>query len=73
MFCGSTSATNFWIASRRRVDRQALEQPRRDPAAVQIVGDGERNLGARRIAQADVGRERDRAKLPIRADQLREQ
>ncbi len=59
--------------SGRRVDREALEQPRRDPAAVQIIGDGERDFGARRIAQADVGRKRDRAKLPVRAGKFREQ
>ena len=65
-FCGSTSATNSSNPGSRRVRREALEQPRPDPAAVQIVGDGERDLGARRIAQADVGRERDRPKRPIR-------
>ena len=60
-------------SSGRRVDREALEQPRRDPAAVQTIGDGERDFGARRIAQTHVGGKRDWAKFPVRAHELREQ
>ena len=40
------------------------------PAALQLVGDGERDLGADRIAQPDVARERDDAAVVAeRADQ----
>ena len=47
-----------------RVRGEPLEQARPDAAPVQVVGDGERDLGARRIVQADVRRERDRPQRP---------
>ena len=39
--------------------RELLEQPRADALALQLVGDRERDLGARRVAQPHVAAERD--------------
>ena len=41
-----------------RAERELLEQARADPAALLGVGDGERDLGGRGVAQARVARER---------------
>ncbi len=42
------------------VRRQPLEQPSADPTAMQIIGDGERDLRAARIMKLNIGGERDR-------------
>ena len=50
-FSGSTSATKRSMPTGRRALGELLEQPRADAAALQLVGDGERDLGDRRVAQ----------------------
>ena len=46
---------------RRGASREPLQQPRPDPSALLVVGDGEGRLGQRGIAQADVVADRDDA------------
>ena len=58
-FPDMTSATNDGDPGRGGRLGQLLEQPRPDALALQRVGDGERHLGGRGVAQPDVVRERD--------------
>ena len=53
--------------------REALEQSGPDAPAVQLISDGERDLRATRVVQADVRRERDRAQRSALVDQLADQ
>ena len=59
VFSASTSATKRAIPASPARERELLEQARADPAALLLVGDGERDLGGRGVAQARVARERD--------------
>ncbi len=52
---------------------ESLEQPRTDPVAVELVGDGKGDFGAMRVAQPDVGGECDRPHAAVRPGELPEQ
>ena len=53
--------------------REALEQAGADAVAVQLVRDGERNLGAVRVVEPYIRRQRDRSHDTVRAGELTEQ
>ena len=52
---------------------EPLEQTARDPAVLELVGDGEGDLGARRVAQPNPGPEPDHALGAVGVDQLADQ
>ena len=60
-------------AGRGGTGGEAFEQSRPDAAPVQVVGDGERDLGPARIVQPNVRRERDRADRASAAGELAEE
>ena len=59
MFSASTSATKRSMPRGCGALGEPLEQPRADAAPLELVGDGERDLGGARVAQPRVARERD--------------